>query len=434
MRLPDILTRLIFIGGTLASITGCAHFPLNAPLDHLPSAREVPQDPTPESLVVLSLSGGGTRAAAFSYGVLEALKETPSTEGRSLLEEVDLISAVSGGSLVAVSYALDPESFFEDFPKKVLYHNVQRDLLHQLYSPRNWFRLASSDFERIDLVGEYFEECLFDDQSFGDLPSHPEVIVNATDITRGARFDFTRERFAALCSDLDSYSLGRAVAASAAVPVVLSPITLENFGWEQCHYRPPWSQSPEDASPRAARRFETWSSYEDANTRRYLHLLDGGLVDNLGLEALLDEVFSTQSPCDAARRRGLREVRDVLVIVVNAVTDLDRKADLLKEGPSLVETVWAAANIPIDRHSFQTIDLLQDKLSRWSEALEQCENGQVRPERMRVIVVDFNGVTDVNLRQQFKSLPTTFSLPESAVDSLRKAGRDVLRRQLEAKD
>ncbi len=383
---------------------------------------------------MLSLSGGGTRAAAFSFGVLEALKDIPSSGGGSMLEEVDLISAVSGGSLVAVSYALDPENFFEDFSDKVLYHNVQQDLLHQLYSPRNWFRLASADFERIDLVGEYFQDHLFDHQSFTNLPTRPEVVVNATDITRGARFDFTPERFAALCSDLDSYPLGRAVAASAAVPVVLSPITLEIFGWERCHYRPPWPTSPTDESPRATRRLEAWSSYEDASVRRYLHLLDGGLVDNLGLEALLDEVFSTRFPCESARRRGLREVSEVLVIVVNAVTDLDRKADLLKEGPSLVETVWAAANIPIDRHSFQTIDVLQDKLLRWSEALEQCDHGQVRPERLRVIVVDFDGVEDPILRQKFKNLPTTFALPKPAVDDLRQAGREILRKQLQASD
>ena len=387
-------------------------------------------DPVPESLVVLSLSGGGTRAAAFAFGVLEALNETPSAGGRTLLEDVDLISSVSGGSLVSVSYALQPESFFKDFPQKVLYHNVQRDLLRQLLSPHNWFRLFSKNFERIDLVGEYFNEHIFHEKNFSDLPARPEVIVNATDITRGARFDFTPKRFAALCSELDSFPLGRAVAASAAVPMVLSPITLENFGWERCAYQPHRPLGAEPKSPRAARRAEAWSSYEDETVRRYLHLFDGGLVDNLGLEALLDEVFSPQFPCESARRRGLGEVKDVLVIVVNAVTDLDRKADLDKGGPSMLATVWAAANIPIDRHSFQTIDLLEAQVEQWSEALEQCDGGQTRPDRLRVIVVDFDAVEDESLRQQFKNLPTSFYLPKKDVDNLRRAGREVLLKQI----
>ena len=60
-------------------------------------------------IILLAFSGGGTRAAAFAYGVLEGLRETQiAVDGIdvSLLEEVDTISGVSGGSFPAAYYGL----------------------------------------------------------------------------------------------------------------------------------------------------------------------------------------------------------------------------------------------------------------------------------------------------------------------------------------
>ena len=63
-----------------------------------------------ENLVVLAFSGGGTRAAAFSYGVLEFLRRTeivgPKGSRIRLLDEVDVITGVSGGSFTALAYGL----------------------------------------------------------------------------------------------------------------------------------------------------------------------------------------------------------------------------------------------------------------------------------------------------------------------------------------
>ena len=61
---------------------------------------------------MLSFSGGGTRAAAFSYGVLEELRRTEITvdgQRRRLIDEVDIITGVSGGSFTALAYALHGE-------------------------------------------------------------------------------------------------------------------------------------------------------------------------------------------------------------------------------------------------------------------------------------------------------------------------------------
>ena len=73
-------------------------------------------------LLLLTFSGGGTRAAAFSYGVLETLRDTKVTihghEGR-LLDKVDWISGVSGGSFTAAYYGLFRDRIFQDFESPV---------------------------------------------------------------------------------------------------------------------------------------------------------------------------------------------------------------------------------------------------------------------------------------------------------------------------
>ena len=94
----------------LIGAAGCSHFghyPVNAPLDRYESGSGYllrnmgPEGNSEELLLILSFSGGGTRAAAFSYGVLEALRATEvAFDGRRrrLVDEVDMISAVSGGA------------------------------------------------------------------------------------------------------------------------------------------------------------------------------------------------------------------------------------------------------------------------------------------------------------------------------------------------
>ncbi|MBI4831183.1 MAG: patatin-like phospholipase family protein, partial [Candidatus Lindowbacteria bacterium] len=193
-------------------------------------------------LLILAFSGGGTRAAALSYGVLEALSrvEIPSSaysrdlhndeHKRTLLDEVDVISSVSGGSFTAAYYGLYKNRIFQDFPRRFLYHNVNRGLLLQALSPINFVRLASPGFGTSDLAAEYYDKLLFGGATFGDLQEQdtPVLFIQATDIVDGIYFGFAPYYFSLLCSDLDSYPVSRAVAASAAFPGPLNAITLRN--------------------------------------------------------------------------------------------------------------------------------------------------------------------------------------------------------------
>ncbi len=104
--------------------SGCAHHPINAPLAGVDgrtgyrfenAAFSTNSD---DLFLMLAFSGGGMRAAALDYGVLEELARTgvgPPSKRRRLLDEVDLISSVSGGSFTAAYYAVWGDRIFSDF-------------------------------------------------------------------------------------------------------------------------------------------------------------------------------------------------------------------------------------------------------------------------------------------------------------------------------
>ncbi|HSH47344.1 MAG TPA: patatin-like phospholipase family protein, partial [Halomonas sp.] len=125
-------------------LAGCAHYPVNAPLEHHDPAGGYRLETLPSGdnsgslLVALSFSGGGTRAAALAYGTLERLARTDIVwEGqrKRLLDEVDIISSVSGGSYTAAYYALYRERLFEDFEGDFLKRNVQGEITRKLLAP-----------------------------------------------------------------------------------------------------------------------------------------------------------------------------------------------------------------------------------------------------------------------------------------------------------
>jgi NTE family protein len=188
-----------------------------------------------ESVVILAFSGGGTRAAAFSYGVLEFLRRTevlgPQGQRIRLLDQVDVITGVSGGSFTALAYGLYGDRLFSEYEQRFLKRDVQGEIVGRTLSPSNWGRLWFTPFGRSELASELYDEILFNGATFGDLNAGhgPLILASATDISTGARFVFTQTTFDILCSELNAVPLSRAAAASSAVPVVLSPVTINNY-------------------------------------------------------------------------------------------------------------------------------------------------------------------------------------------------------------
>ena len=261
--------------GWVLLVAACASYgPVNPPLAKYTAdagyrfERLERGDNSDELFVIVTFSGGGTRAAALAYGVLEALRDTTiEWQGRrvALLDEVDVISSISGGSFPAAYYALRGSGLFDEFPDRFLYRPVQSDLVKLAFSPANWLKLAGPSYGRSDLAAEFYHREVFDGATYADVIARnrrPFVILNATDMTTGAPFPFIQDQFDLLCSDLAGVPLALAVASSSAFPGSLTPLTFRNYAGS-CGYRqPPWvplaaNDHASRANPRRTARAET---------------------------------------------------------------------------------------------------------------------------------------------------------------------------------
>lgn len=445
------LTILLFL--SISAFIGCAHYPTNSKLDNFDKDKGyrfqniLSSENSDSLLVILAFSGGGTRAAAFSYGVLEKLRDTEIIwEGKKkrLLDEVDVISSVSGGSFTSAYYALYRDKIFVDFESRFLKKDIEGALAEELWSPLNWFRLASPEFDRIDMAAEYYDEYIFDHHDFKDLQKRkPFILINATDMILGARFEFTQDQFDLLCSDLSEFPISRAVAASSAFPVLLSPVTVKNYAGSCNFSEPDWVKNAMNDRNIAASRFARAMqvrSYLDKDGRPFIHLMDGGIADNIGLREPMYSMFSTDSPWSVLRMVNREQVKKIVVIVVNAKTEPNITLDQKESAPGLIDTLMTVANAPMDNYSFETIELLKKSIEQWQkdvDARKSCETemkkscpqanlagGHLYEVDFYPIVIGFDAIKDPEERSFFKNLPTSFKLLPDTVDKLRNvAGR-----------
>ncbi len=449
------ITRIVKISLIAASllIAGCGTFPKNPPLKTLqpeagyrfeqlrPGARN-----SDDLFVVLSFSGGGTRAAALAYGAMEALRKTEIVwEGvrKRLLDEVDVISAVSGGSFTGAYYAVFGEGLFDGrFERVFLKTDVEEALVNRAASPSNWARLAGTSYGRSDLAAEYYHKHIFNRASYRDLTARgqrPLVILNATDMGTGEPFPFVQEQFDLICSDLSAVPVARAVAASSAFPGLLTPLTFRSYAGE-CDYREPaWMQKAlagRKQTPDAARWAESRQSYYRGQTRSYLHLFDGGVADNIGLRGLLFALSET-SAGPIRERLGRGAIEKLLVVVVNATTRQTPQWADTPAIPGLIDVLKTAAFVPLDRYSYETVQRAWEVVTDYNRSLEgpacqkeDCDPGRFAPE-FYLAQVGFDFVEEPAVRRELNQLPTRLALPPATVDELRTLAVELLYRDPE---
>lgn len=455
-----LIKRIGFVAGALLALCACTALPENPPLAKYDPAAgyrfdQLEHANNSDSLfVIVTFSGGGTRAAALAYGVLEALRDTTiDWQGRktSLLDEVDVISSISGGSFPAAYFALRGRKTFAEFPDKFLYRPIQSALLRQVALPQNLVKLARPAYGRSDLAAEFYDREVFGGATYATViarKQRPFVILNATDMSTGASFPFIQDQFDLLCSDLAGVSLARAAAASSAFPGGLTPLTFKNYAGT-CQYRQaPWVELAlrDHASrlnrSRTARAEQRLSFTDAAQSRRYIHLTDGGVGDNIGLRGPLTAITGGNSAWSVLQLMNQQKVDKLVVIVVNAATnpatDRDKKAAV----PGLLDTLTTAATVPLDNFSSDTLDMLSATVNAFNEesrlvagcekimasARQKCTVNIAAPHPVEFypIQVAFDYIAAATERDRFKNLPTNFDLPRATVDQLRAVGRRLL--------
>lgn len=411
------LFNLFMVLVMVLSLSGCCvsaytNKPIAAPVPHghvdrcHASFDIQDQRGTKDVLVALALSGGGSRAAYFSASVMLKLQRVFEEE-IDILEEVDVISAVSGGSLPAAYYCIsrDPDGN-PATSNRIWDEATVKDLMKRDYLGRwigNWFWPANilrywlTAYDRSDIMAQTFEDNLFDVKPYGwklnfrDLnPERPYLIINATDGNEnvnsekhfGNIFTFTREDFEEkLKSDISNYSVARAVMASAAFPGAFNYMTLKD-------YRDP-----------------------TAKDKRYLHVFDGGNADNLGLESIKRIITAEE-----AKGRNKR-FKHYIVILVDSFKDMAGIDRNVCDPRSLI-------SYAVDMNFMDSFDSLLQKnrdklLAEFHSKTFVTTDGKITVDNLMFWHVNFDNVgSDVpdakeenkSLRDMLNRIPTSFTI------------------------
>lgn len=418
-RLVHVLfTSMVFLTGcgTLARVQDVTNKPESiTPQDQdLKTSFDIKADrgSHEKTLVLLALSGGGSRAAYWSGSVMLALEKVYQDDNLNLLKEVDLISSVSGGSLPAAYYAIsqDPGSSVKARSNRNWDDPTVKKLMSKSYIWRwfgNWFWPENilyywfTSYDRSDIMASTLADNLYDIPITGvnlkvrDInPERPNLILNATNATNapitpngskrrfGDVFTFTTEDFKGICSDIGSYDLSRAVMATASFPAVFNYMTLGDYS--------------EDGKCSADRKL-----------KRYVHVFDGGNYDNLGLASVERAI---------AKNKILHKYERIVVILVDAYTS-SRGIDTAS--PDARRFLDYAVDFNFLDSTDSLLGSVRDKaITNMGRALQEFEKSKVIFYR-----IDFDAVKEANhdLYYRLNNIATNFKIDDDAKESIDQA-------------
>lgn len=453
MRIRDLLA-VVAIAQGLAACATIHNLPLNTPSAN-PFAGTIAQAAAAAtrnerrgvmdegSLVALSFSGGGTRAAAFSFGVLEQLARTPAARGE-LIDRVSVVSGVSGGAITAAYFGLKGRAALADFRDQFLVQDLMSQLRTDV-SLVNISRALSGGANTDERLRAWLNTHLYHDATFGTLLARgrPITLINATDIYSRTPFLFVPATFAALCSDIAEYPIAAGVAASAAVPGAFAPIVVEAFP-DRCRTPLPPEIQRAANDPAGSPLVHAYArSLERIRTGqlKYVKLLDGGLVDNYGLSGMTIAMSMPGRPYGPLQPRDAVNLRRLMFLVVDSGRGPQGGWGQTVEGPSGTELISAVIDAVIDANTHSSYAAFEATMKNWREGLirwrcglgsaEVAElRGRAGPWNCRDVKITIGRVSfdqfDAARAKRLNDAPTSFTLPAETVDELRRAGGDAL--------
>ncbi|MFG6458060.1 patatin-like phospholipase family protein [Roseateles sp. BYS96W] len=428
-------------------LAACAGAPLNPPRNKPavaePLVRKPPSEPR-DTVVALSFSGGGLRASAFAYGVLEGLREQPSVPGRNLLEDVGFITSVSGGSITAAYFGLHGVEGLKGFREKVLLRDGEAGLRFSLLNPNNLMRLFAGGLNDRSNLNDWLDRDVFHGATFADLfkRERPVVWINASNAQYRLAFPFHERAFDSICSDLASFPVSEAVAASMAVPLFFAPVVLEKFPGA-CRHPLPVLQTRRGAERDDQYRLRlalqrAMKDYRDPKVGPYLKLVDGGVTDNLGLVSILQSRVLLNTPYGPIGEHDAATLRRMLFIVVDAGQGPSGDWGRELGGPSGVDIATAAVDTAIESTMRMSYAYFVPMMHSWERDLVtwRCSLPDERKAELRaanpgwrcedlkfaVTQISFADLAEAD-EAALNAIPTRLKLPAEQIDRLIEAGR-----------
>jgi NTE family protein len=200
------------------------------------------------------------------------------------------------------------------------------------------------------------------------------------------------------------------------------------------------SSDPPRPASRAIRELKDLESFSNSQRRPYVHLVDGGVSDNLGMRGVLDALTLLEAAHDAGQPTPLDQARRIIIFVVNSQSSPSTHWDESESPPGTVNIMLQAAGVPIDHYSYEAVELLKDISARWKSArrtrelagcsankdLPVCSSIAVPDAEIFAIDVSFAALPDKAERDYLNEQPTSFVLPAAAVDRLRAAAGKII--------
>jgi NTE family protein len=362
------------------------------------------------------------------------------------LDYVDMLSGVSGGSIAAAYLGLKGRAGLEDFRERFLLRDAEESLNTDLGISSLGAALGGGVNDQTRLP-RWLDDNLFQGATMADLernrPRH--VHIYASDLYNRHPFIFSRSAFETICSDYGSYPLSHAVAASAAVPFVFSPIVLQTFP-ESCHAAvPAWvNRAINDRDESEILRSEArgFLRNRDPQQVQYVKLADGGMSDNFGVTGFVIERYRERTPFAPLSQRQAVKLSRALFLVANGGPAPRAPWARTIEGPVGIDMVNAIsdtairANVRANFEAFrQTFPLWREDLVRWRCSLpaarvQQLRGGlagwNCRDVQFFIAELAFDQLGPDRL-SDLSAVPTRFKLPAEQVDMVIAAGRDVVR-------
>jgi NTE family protein len=450
------MSKLGSLGAVVAScavMLGCTsvyNTPVNVPLggqgvtDNLTLNFADPAS-MDDLLIGLSFSGGGTRAAAFSFGVLQEMDDIRMPHSADkMVDRIDYISGVSGGSVTAAYFGIKKRAALNDFRERFLLQNAEAGLQTTL-SLGTIGRALGGGINDPDAFSRWLDAHLFDGITYGQARQvgSPRVWINSSDIYNRVPFIFDATAFTAICSDLGRFPVSSAVAASAAVPIAFAPAVVKAYPGTCNNPLPEWVQraaANRNASPMLNSYAKAIVRYRDGAVP-YIKLMDGGLVDNYGVSGFTIARESSNTPYGPLSPQQAVKLRRALFLVVDSKTGVSGDWVNTVQGPDGVELLKAAVDTTIDASvganytAFdRTMKDYQSSLVTWRCGLSAAQRASygVRPgwncHELQFFVgrLGFDQL-DGERATALESVPTRFQLPQAQVDDVIAAGRDTLR-------
>jgi len=385
-----------------------------------------------ENSIVLAFSGGGLRAAAFTHGTLAALQTMKTPEG-DLLDDVAIISSVSGSSLTSAYFGLYGRAGLEHFRDEVLLPGFESGLRLSLLNPANLLRMLGGGLNAREDFDDVLDRKVFHGATFADLYQHPRpsIRIHATDLYHRVPFPFFPPLFAVLCSDITSYSVADAVAASMAVPLMFAPVVVRTYP-DNC---PPLPREVDTLKARAGKSHalaaiaRAVSAYRDGHVR-YIKLADGGLSDNYALTIMTIERVLYDTPYAPMTARDAVRVRRLLLIVVDASRGPAGDWIEREDGPAGLDLALSATDAAVDSAAHQAADAFDNMIEGWERSVVAFRCGlsseeaarlgaragwECRDVKFTVAHLSIQGL-ESPYRERIQAIPTRLTLDPAQID------------------